>query len=38
MPLCGTKNHDQKCDIWQILKVSQLNIKFTTLKLDLVIV
>ena len=37
MPLSGTKkNQDQKCDIWQISKVSQLNIKFSTLKSDLV--
>ena len=28
------KNQDQKCDIWQILKVGQLNIKFSTLKSD----
>ena len=30
------KNQDQKCDSWQISKVSQLNIKFSTLKSDLV--
>ena len=37
MPLSGTaKKQDKKCDIWQISKVSQFNIKFSTLKSDLV--
>ena len=37
LPLSGTeKNEDQKCDIWQISMVSQLNIKFSTLKSNLV--
>ena len=30
------KNEDQKCDIWQISKLSHLNIKLSTLKWDLV--
>ena len=37
MPLSGTENNeDQKCDIWQISKLTQLNIKFGTLGSDLV--